>query len=239
MDIYAAILPPPLAIPSSVFTSYHYLSSHHLLHLTHPLWKCMRIWLFHWDEVKSVCRYGFYNHIDWSSNSGLPLALWTRTGYLTSLTLRFLMIASTFLSMMRNQWDRLCKAPSTVPSRQFLPRRHQLPTSCISKGMLSLCTWESDSHHSRLSLSPPCPEMLRHHPARKAPFPTHQSITPGLTTLSISAYTHFLISFLLSGLAFIASTCFSLSSVWEFMLPSSIHLPATSANSYWGKDLIF
>lgn len=59
---------------------------------------------------------------------GLPLAMWTRTAYLTSLTHSFLMIASTFLSMMRNQWDRLCKAPSTVPSRQFLSSRHQLPT---------------------------------------------------------------------------------------------------------------
>lgn len=55
---------------------------------------------------------------------GLPLAMWTWTGYLTSLTHSFLMITSTFLSMMRNQWDRLCKAPSPVPSRQFLSSRH-------------------------------------------------------------------------------------------------------------------
>lgn len=163
---------------------------------------------------------------------GLPLAMWTGTGYLTSLTHSFLMITSTFLSMMRNQWDRLCKAPSTVPSRQFLSSRHQLPTSCI-------CVHESRTPTSHFPLPDKRPEMLRHHPARKAPFQTQQSITPGLTTLSISAHTHFLISFLLSGLAFIASTCFSLSSEREFMLPSSIHLPATSANSYWGKDLIF
>lgn len=73
----------------------------------------------------------FIIRLTWSSNSGLPRAVWARTGYLTSPTLRFLMIASTFLSMMRNQWDRLGKAPSTEPSRQFLPSRRQLPTSCI------------------------------------------------------------------------------------------------------------
>lgn len=148
------------------------------------------------------------------------------------------MITSTFLSMMRNQWDRLCKAPSPVPRRQFLCSRHQLPTSCISTGTISLCTQDPDSWLS-LSLPAEWPEMLTHHPATKIPFQTPQSITRGLTTLSISVHTHFLISFLLSGSAFIASMCFSLSSEGEFMLPSSIHLPATSANSCWGKDLIF
>lgn len=107
---------------------------------------------------------------------GLPLATWTWTGYLTSLTHSFLMITSPFLSMMRNQWDRLCKAPSPVPSRQFLSSRHQLPTSCISTGTISLCPRDPDPQLS-LSLPVECPEMLRHHPARKAPFQTHQSIT--------------------------------------------------------------
>jgi hypothetical protein len=101
-----------------------------------------------------------------------------------------------------------------------------------------LCAWVLGSH-LRLPLPAESPEMFRHHPTWNVPFKTLQLITPGLTTLSISEHTYFLISFLLSGFTFIASKCYSLSSPREFMFPSSIHLPTTSVNSHWGKDLIF
>lgn len=68
---------------------------------------------------------------------------------------------------------------------------------------------------------------------------THQSVPPGLTTLSISEHAHFLINFFLSGFTFISPNSYSLSSRREFMFTSNIHLLTSPVTSRQDKELIF
>lgn len=121
---------------------------------------------------------------------------------------------------------------------QLLDLQRKQLTECIRPGSQPSFLYPHPRHRPHPCSPTKSPGRLRH-PTQNVLLRTLQSITPGLTTLSISEHTYFLINFLLSGFTFISSKCYSLSSAREFMLASSIHLPTSAVNSYPSKELIF
>lgn len=220
-------LPPQSpAIPTLLFTSYHYLCSYHLPRLTHPLQKCKRIRLLHWNEVKSACGYRFYNQTDWSSNSGSAT-------YHVNLDRFFNLSDPPFAydnTTLQIWWEINAtgyrKHPPQCPACNLFSANASSPPPAYPRPAAHR---RHETWAPLRAASPGCTNIIQ----------TPPSITAGRTALSISEHTYFLISFPLSGFTFITSECYLLSSTREFMLPSSIHLPTPSANSHWSKDLIF
>lgn len=196
--------------------------------------------LFHWNGMKRA--YWFYNQTDWSSNPGcVLLSMWTWTGYLTYLTLSFLIIIPTLQRMMRKQWDNMCNAPTTVPSMYFVLNKCSFSASLYIHR--EAAHWVHETWTPNLYRPLPNPPLNAQGCSdiqiRMCLSETLQSITPGLTILSISEHAYFLISFFLSGFTFISSNCYSLFSRREFMLTSSIHLPTSPVTSHQDNELIF
>lgn len=116
------------------------------------------------------------------------LGLRTWTGNLTSMILSFLIITPTFQGMMKNQWDNICKAPTTVPSNLLSTNTHS-PSPVHPEGSSSLCAWD-------LGFLPPSPHPPSSMDAQTLSLgcvvedsPVHH---PGLTTFAISEHTYYL-----------------------------------------------
>lgn len=115
------------------------------------------------------------------------LGLRTWTGNLTSLTLSFLIITPILQEMMRNQWDNICKAPTTVPSNLLSTNTHS-PSPVHQKGNSSLCAWDLGFLPSSPSLHPPWTAQTLNRMCGWRLSIHH----PGLTTFSISEHTYYL-----------------------------------------------
>lgn len=162
------------------------------------------------------------------------LGLRTWSGNLTSLTLSFL-ITPILQGMMGNQWDNICKAPTTVPSNLLSTNTHS-PPPVHPEGSSSLCAWD-------LGFLPSSPLPPSSMDAQTLNLGCVVEDSPSITqawllSQSLSTLT-ILINLLLSGFTFISSRCYALFSRREFMLTSGIHLPTSTVNSHRGKELIF